>query len=49
MHKPYQFIEIKSTHICPFPTSPLLGNRSQYEHDTAHRYPFYIAARIRVM
>jgi len=34
--------------MCPFPTPPLLENRSQYELDTANRCTFYIAARIRV-
>jgi hypothetical protein len=34
--------------MCPFPTPPLLKNRSQYELDAARRCPFYIATRIRV-
>jgi hypothetical protein len=32
----------------PFPTPPLLRNRSLYEHDAACPCPFNIAARIRV-
>jgi hypothetical protein len=34
--------------MCPFPTPPLLENRSQYELDAARRCPFYVAVRIRV-
>jgi hypothetical protein len=32
--------------MCPFPTSPLLENSSQYELDAARRCPFYTAVRI---
>jgi len=35
----------KSTHMCLFPTPPLLENRSWNELDAARRYPFLIAAR----
>jgi hypothetical protein len=35
--------------MCPFPTPPLLENRSHYELDAARQCPFYIAARIRFL
>jgi hypothetical protein len=33
--------------MCPFPTTPLIKNRSQQDMDAACQCPFYLAARIR--